>query len=109
MRKQGRQNRKAHSLGPIKRDVPETFFRLCHHCLFLNESESEIQRCIQCEKDFVSSDKDQWESDPKKGNSELLETELDRQMEDEENSDERKEKSPPPQKKYYLNGLNGKW
>jgi len=109
MRKQGRQNHKALSLGPIKRDVPETFFRLCHHCLFLNESESEIYRCIQCEKDFFPPERDYWESDPQKRASDSLETELDRQMEDEETIEQEKEDSLPPQKRSYLNGLNGKW
>ena len=93
--KQGRQNQKNHSLGPVKRDVPETFFRLCHHCLFLNESESEIHHCLQCEKDFMPSEGDSWEE------------ESDRDLDDD--LDEGESETPIIRKKSYLNGLNGKW
>lgn len=89
--KQGRQNRKSLSLGPIERDVPETFFRLCHHCLFLNESEEEISRCLRCEKGFLPSEVELWE---------------DEQYDD---GEEDEHEAPLARKKHYLNGLNGKW
>lgn len=92
--KQGRQNQKPLSLGPVKRDVAETFFRLCHHCLFLNESESEIYRCLQCEKEFSPPESNSWEDEN--------EMELD-QLDEDENE------TPLIRKKSYLNGLNGKW
>lgn len=89
MRK-GRQSRAAH-LGPFKGDAPETFFRLCHHCLFLNESEIEIQQCHKCERKFIMS-----------GEEEFVE------MSDEELFEEQME-AAPPRKKTCLAGLNVKW
>lgn len=58
--RQGRQNR-TNSLGPLRRDAPDTFFRLCHHCLYLNEAEEEISHCSKCETKFIlSSDEDSY-------------------------------------------------
>jgi len=108
--KQGRQNRKSLSLGPLKRDAPETFFRLCHHCLFLNESEVEIYRCNKCEKDFNPPEKDGWE-ETQGDLRQQLEAQMDQEMEgDQEEPAQTNDKSSHiPRKKSYLNGLNGKW
>lgn len=102
MRK-GRQNRANH-LGPIKRDVPETFFRLCHHCLFLNESDSEVIQCSRCDKEFSLKDAlSQYGFLPVDGDFEEDGELFDEQ--DEEEFEERK----PLGKKPCLNGLNVKW
>ena len=95
--RQGRHHRAA-LLGPVKRDVSETFFRLCHHCLFLNESELEIQECKKCERKFNVTDEDEFLPVSE-------EQFFDQQMEDEEEIQER----TPPQKKPSLAGLNVKW
>ncbi|NBV50642.1 hypothetical protein EBR03_07740 [bacterium] len=87
MRK-GRHHR-ATPLGPVIRDVPETFFRLCHYCLHLNEGDSEILICQKCETDFLP-------------NAEAASDEIS-EMNDEE--EERGPALPKPQ----LNGLNVKW
>jgi len=97
MRK-GRHHRAA-LLGPVKRDVPETFFRLCHHCLFLNESEIEIQACKKCERKFGLTEED--------GFVPISEEQIfDQQMEDEE---EVAQERTPPQKRPSLMGLDVKW
>jgi hypothetical protein len=94
--RQGRHHRAA-LLGPVKRDVPETFFRLCHHCLFLNESELEIQECKKCEHKFNFTDDNDF--------SPISEEQFfDQQMEEEEI-----EERTAPQKKPSLTGLDVKW
>ncbi|NBX76422.1 MAG: hypothetical protein EBQ92_07695 [Proteobacteria bacterium] len=95
--KKGRHHRAA-LLGPVKRDVPEIFFRLCHHCLFLNESELEIQECKKCEHKFNFTEKDDFLPVSE-------EQFLDQQMEEDEEIHER----TPPQKKTALTGLDVKW
>lgn len=32
---------------------PSTYLRLCHRCLFLNESSRYIEKCVRCESDFA--------------------------------------------------------
>jgi hypothetical protein len=62
---------KTHRKSPPRHsDESILHFRLCHFCYFLNESESEINRCARCEKDFYSihdyliSDENEVEFDP---------------------------------------------
>lgn len=101
MRK-GRQTR-ANLLGPLKRDAPDTFFRLCHHCLYLNESDSEISQCSKCDKEFsLQQFEPHYGFLPTEAEFEEDEGFLD---EPEDEIDERK----MPQTKMSLNGLNVKW
>ena len=102
--KKGRHNR-ASLLGPVKRDVPETFFRLCHHCLFLNESPREVEHCIRCDKEFTLKEL------PAFYGFLPVDEELDRQMEEpsEEFSEDELIEGKPPRKKAPLAGLNVKW
>lgn len=86
--RQGRHHRAALP-SPVPRDFPETFFRLCHHCLFLNESEREIQQCQKCEQRFSSPE------------DEIFENSV-------EENEESEERGPPP-KKTSLTGLDVKW
>jgi len=107
--RQGRQQKSSLHYGPIKRDPPDIFLRLCHHCLYLNESEAEIEQCGRCEKwfgpkQFINSYQFKEES-----NRELLDPSeeqiLDQLEEDFEHSTDTKKRS----KKSLVNGLNVKW
>ncbi|MFM8268634.1 MAG: hypothetical protein ACKN9V_00450 [Pseudomonadota bacterium] len=93
----GRHSRAA-LMSPVKRNAPDTFFRLCHHCLFLNESELEIKECEKCQRKF-SLKKDQ-------NSAPISEEEFfDQQM----NEDEEIQEQRPPLKKTALTGLDVKW
>ena len=45
---------------PEDKYSPSTYLRLCHRCLFLNESSRYIEKCVRCESSFAefSSSKD---------------------------------------------------
>jgi len=113
MRKGG-QNRTGY-LGPVTREAPDIFFRLCHHCLYLNEADQEISRCAKCEAEFL----------PAEANSSHGFQDLDEDLEelagdhnivtlkDADDSDDEEmhdfEEGNPPHKRPKLAGLNVKW
>jgi|688.fasta_scaffold226284_2 hypothetical protein len=104
--RQGGQNR-TNSLGPSRRDVPDTFFRLCHHCFYLNEADQEISRCTKCETKFISNSEDE------NYGFETIDEDLEElagegniiTLRDEDDSAEGEHPVPSPK----LNGLNVKW
>ncbi|NBT58270.1 hypothetical protein EBT16_05750 [bacterium] len=99
--KKGRHPRAAR-FGPVKGDAPETFFRLCHHCLFLNESEFEITKCQKCELKFTPVNKEGF---PLVSEEQVF----DQVMEEDEEENEEPQETAPPRKKSSLTGLNVKW
>ena len=94
--------------GPPKRDLPEVFLRLCHYCLYLNESDKEIEQCERCEKCFspkqVNHSYSYQDSDSETDSDSSLEQALDSLEEELETRPEEKAFG-----KTLVNGLNVKW
>jgi hypothetical protein len=38
--------------------IPDTYLRLCHRCLFLNEDSKYIEKCSRCESQFLELSSD---------------------------------------------------
>jgi len=94
--------------GPLKRDLPEVFLRLCHYCLYLNESDQEIEQCDRCEKCF-SPKPENPASSYQDSNSEI---DSDSYFEQAFDSLEEELETRPEEKafgKTLVNGLNVKW